>query len=100
MTYLFTINWTLLALATFLPMTHSFYLLLRIVVCFTIILYVIKAKKAHKIYDPIEYIFLAIFIVIYNPIFPLHRDAEVWQTINISTALLLEYMRQNLKDTK
>ena len=100
MTHIFTINWTLLALATFLPMTHRFYLLLRVVVCGTIILYAIKAKKAHKIYDPIEYIFLALFIVIYNPIFPLHRDAEVWQEINISTALLLEYMRQNLKDTK
>jgi len=83
-----------------LPMTHSFYLLLRIVVCFTIILYAIKAKKAHKIYDPMEYILLGLYIVIYNPIFPLHRDAEFWQTINISTALLLGHMRQNLKDTK
>lgn len=100
MTYLFTINWTLLLLATILPMTHSFYLVLRIVICGTTILYAVKVIKAHKIYDFAEYVILALILVIYNPIFPFHKNEYFWITMNILTAIYLTHMKNELKDIK
>lgn len=85
----------LLGVAIF-PMPYGFYQFLRLAVCGSMVYYIIQEySKNYKINTV-----ACIITLLYNPVFPVHLNKDIWQMLNVLTAIYLYYLVCNIRDTK
>lgn len=68
-----------------LPMPYGYYLFLRWVVCaYAIFMFVRETKKDVCLWS----VFSAVIALLYNPIFRVRLDKDIWWVINVSTVFV------------
>lgn len=68
------------------PLPYGYYQLLRIIVTITFAWAAIAAHGRNRNGLALS---LAFFAILYNPLFTIHFDREVWEVINVGTAIFL-----------
>lgn len=69
-----------------LDMPYGYYVLLRVLVCGVCIYLAIEETKAGR--SGWTWVFGGV-AVLYNPIFQIHLDREVWSIVNVATIAML-----------
>lgn len=73
-------------LVALLPLpVYLYYLILRILVFFTMLCLFFNKRNLSPVYK----IFIVIVTILHNPIIPIHAFRFLWMIINISTILLI-----------
>ncbi len=75
------------------PMPYGYYTLVRLLACGVFVYFAILAKDAQHKYLPWICAFTAI---LFNPIFKVHFEKEIWSIIDILSAILLIYVGKKL----
>lgn len=88
----------LLFIALF-PLPYGYYQLLRLVITVTsgFIIYKDYINKQNISFSNIIF---GLILLLYNPIFPVHLEREIWQVINIITAIIFLIYLFNVKNKK
>jgi hypothetical protein len=70
-----------------LPLPYGFYMLLRITICLTAVVGLVRAREERR---PSWLWIYGVLSVLYNPVLPVHLMAKsLWIMINIATIALL-----------
>lgn len=85
----------LLGLAIF-PMPYGFYQFLRLAICGIMAYYIIKEYLQVSKLNIIS----CMIVLLYNPLFPVYFSKDIWQILNVLTAIYLYHLICNIKDTK
>lgn len=93
---LLTFNVSLLFLAL-LDFPYGYYQFLRLVVSLSVILVLFQYSKKRGNKITFFVIFYGSILLLYNPIFRVHLDRELWSIINIATALMFLFQVWVLK---
>lgn len=76
----------LVLILSFLKWPYGYYIFLKYIVTFTISIMIYKIWTNN---NRVALITLSILLLIFNPLFPLHLDKEIWTVIDFSAALVI-----------
>lgn len=76
------------------PLPYSYYQLLRIVVTITAVLNAINTDAKENYLLKFCFVIVA---VVFNPVFPIHLNKEVWMLVDFFTAIFLLVFQKKLQ---